>query len=535
MRFGRQTCSLQCLALGDSRPILCDRPLSCLTKTTTPPAGPRRGYSSLKKVPLTTLGARYPVNKNSLKKTLEAQRTVNRERLVWKYYVRDKPDEGKTGDERTDNAAGVTPEPKNIKKVNNGSREVTRSKKYKPKPSRGKEIEVAHVRLPWVIPLEDGRAQRNPWLDSIQTPSKQNGDAKSILSNELLSLTAFLQPSSTEQAAVDYIIDDLSSKIQSIVPNPPQLIGSRYAELATNISAIDLMIHVNDERIPNFPKDKPPGISSQMKYKYLQIMTQTGNVLKDDLEYRDCRVIPDKSPSLVLFHRASGIPVRLFCRSYAPKIEEFIQDSISELPSLLPLYMTMRVFLESKHLFGWEAESLSSNGLVLLIMSFLKQQSEDFTSKCLAEQLLALLHTYGEQIDLTTTGISASPAEFFTGRSVRDRIRSLNKSGSNNSQLPDYLRGQRGLMAYKIHASHKGNKGMARHLCIQDPTNYLVDAGMRCFRTLELQQAFSGWYGGLKLALERWDEGHMDDGGILGQVLRADFGELVRRKKMLAA
>ncbi|KAF3397373.1 hypothetical protein DPV78_007755 [Talaromyces pinophilus] len=519
MRFRRQTNSLQCLALGEPRWTLLDRPSFSTTTATTPPSGPRRCYSSLK--PLTTRSTRYPVIKNSLKKTLEAQRAVNRESVFWKFYVRDDKDEGKSSDKQIDNVSE--------KKVTKRSK--NRSKKRKSKPSQTKIKPEAPIRLPWVVPLKDGHPQQRPWLDLIQ-PSRQEGDAKSVLSDELLGLMTFLRPTSTEQDAVDYIIDDLSVKLQDIVPNPPELIGSRHAELATTISTVDLMILVYGDRIHNLPKNKPPPITPQMKYNYRKIISQAGDVLKKDIGYRDCQVIPDKSASLFLYHRASGLPVRLFCRSYAPQLEEFIRDSLPELPSLMPLYMVMRVLLESKSLFGWDSRSISANGLFLLVMSFVRQQPEDFASKGLGEQLLALLHTYGKEIDLTRTGISASPAEFFTRASVREHIRSLiSKSGTPNPQFPDYLRGQRALIAYKIHSKHKGNKGLANHLAIQDPTNYLVDVGQRSFRTPELQLAFSGWYDDLKLAMERWDEGDRDEETILGQVLRADFGELVRRKK----
>lgn len=412
---------------------------------------------------------------------------------------------------------------------------VKRSKKHKSAPPRKKnEPDVPPIRLPWVVPLKDGHAYQRPWLNMVQQSSRQEGDSNSMLSDELIGLMTFLRPPSTEQDAVDYIIDDLSAKLQGIVPNPPELIGSRHAELATSVSAIDLMILVDDGNNHNLPKNKPPSISPQMKFNYHRILTEAWDVLKKDVGYRDCQVIFSKSSSLVLFHRASGLPIRLFCRSYAPKLEEFIRASLPELPSLMPLYMVMRVLLESKSLFGWEAESLSSNGLVLLIMSFLKQHPGDLASKGLGEQLLALLDTYGKQIDLTTTGISADPAEFFTRTSVRNHIRShITENGTRDSQLPAYLRGQRALIAYKIHARSKGNLGLANHLAIQDPTNYLVDVGQRSFRTPELQRAFSGWYDDLKLALERWDEGHRDGDSILGQVLRADFGVLVRRKRMV--
>lgn len=128
------------------------------------------------------------------------------------------------------------------------------------------------------------------------------------------------------------------------------------------------------------------------------------------------------------------------------------------------------------------------------------------------------------------TGVSAHPAEFFTMPSIRQRAKSLKE---DKTRIPDYLKGQRSIMNTKVYSRYKGNTRAANHLCIQDPTNYLIDVGERCSRTPELQKTFSGLYDDLKLALERWDEGHKGDGSILGQVLHADFEELMRRRKML--
>ncbi|EED14127.1 conserved hypothetical protein [Talaromyces stipitatus ATCC 10500] len=511
MRFGRQTHSLQCLALGDSRSLLCDRGngRSLFFSTSTPTINLRRGYSSQRIVPLINRRTRYPVIRNSLKKTLEAQRTVNRERLIRKVY--NEPVEGVQDTVRDARLEANEP-------ITEGLTKAKPSKQIKSKRPSTVIHKPSHV--PWVAPLQDGLAQQ-PWLGFIQRSERWKINARSTLNNEISALAEYLKPSDTEQAVVNEIVDDVSSQLQGVVPSSPQLVGSRPTQLASSNSTVDLMILVPHTHAPDSPHHKPAPMNPRISKSFADVITRAELAMKNSDTFNHCHVIHDKSPALVMSHKTSDLSIRLFCRTNSPRSDDFMRNTLAELPSILPLYMVTRVLLESKALFGWGAASLDSYSLFLLITSFLRQNTD---CQRLGEQLLSFLHTYGTQINLSITGISVSPAEFFTPSTIREHERSIS---SNKTTYPAYLIGQRALMRYKINASNKANLPAARHLCIQDPTNYLNDAGLRCLRTTELQETFSGLYTDLQMALERWSGGN-----VLGQVLRADFGELVRRKNL---
>jgi hypothetical protein len=525
MRFGQLPTSLQCLALGDSL-VLCGRGKRPSSSPSPSPylASPRR--SSHKIVPLNNRKPRYPVIKNSLTRTLEAQRTANRERVIRKVY--NDPPPLISQEEQVEDGT----------KLRNAFEGSAGVKPSRPRRPSTKETKHPSVRVPWVV-KGDGAATQRPWLDFVKTG---NGfkDASSVLGSEILALAEFLKPSATERLAVNGILDDVSKQLQGVVPSSPELVGSWSTQIASSASTIDLMI-----RVPG--ADASSHTSTSMNPRTIKMFTEI--IEKVELEMKNSKsfhkhhVIYEKSPALVMSHKATGLSTRIFCGSYLPESDGFMRHSLATLPSLQPLYMALRVLLESRTIFGWEAASVDSYALFLLITAFLKLQKKnpaEHGQKSLGEQLLLILNTYGSEIDLSVTGISVEPAGVFSLSDLRD-YESLpaqhGHSSSSRKIYPTHLVGQRALMRYKINAGNKGNQPVARHLCIQDPTNHLNDAGMRCLRTVELQETLSQLHGDLQSALQRWDDGDRDIGSdsILGTVLlHANFDDLLLRRRMLS-
>ncbi|OKL63455.1 hypothetical protein UA08_02072 [Talaromyces atroroseus] len=474
-----------------------------------------------------------------LKKTLEAQRAANRERLIRKVY-NDPPG--------LNIHRPLIPE-EQIDQLHNALEapaEATPSKTSLSRRSSTKEptqerLIGPSVRIPWVV-KGDGSTNR-PWLDFLRTGGELR-DASSVLGSEISALAEFLRPSTTERLVVKGILDDISKQLLGAVPSPPQLVGSWSTQTASSTSTIDLMILVPGVDAPHH---KSTPMNPRTIKMFTGIIERAELEMKNSTDFDGCHVIYEKSPALVMPHKASGLSIRLFCGSYLPKSDGFMRDSLANFPSLQPLYMVLRVLLESRNIFGWEAASVDSYGLFLLITAFLKQQKSptEYAQKSLGEQLLSILNTYGSAIDLSTTGISVDPAGFFSISNIREsgnfRIEhgdNNNKNnGSNGKIYPAYLVGQRALMRYKINAGNKGNQPAAKHLCIQDPTNHLNDAGLRCLRTAELQKTLSQLHRDLQSALQRWDDGDrgIDSYSILGQILsHASFDNLLRRRKMLS-
>lgn len=561
MRFGRQTSSLQCLAWGDSRLVLCDRGKRVSWSTTKTSASfaanelvcTRRLLSS-KSTPLDTLKPRYPVFKNSLQRTLEAQRAANRERVIRKVYndleepvvsaqdasiIRHK-DHTNDSDTNEDTVRGP------IVKV-----EVSRQPRRRQSSGVAKQKQEPSIKrdlsTPWVTEQGHSPAQY-PWLGSVRAEKKAT-DANVFLSNEIQALAELLRPTSREQAFIGGILDDLTTKLRDVVPSVPQLVGSRSTQIASSNSTIDLMFLMKDADNNAPSRESQKQLAIRMNPRIAKLASNTINRIVETMTtsdtFKTIQVINDRSPSLLMAHRSSGLTVKIFCKFHPPRNESFITQNLAHLPSLLPLYMVLRVLLESKNMFGWQAASVDSYGLFLLVTAFLKQRDLVHKKEGLGEQLLALLKTYGTKLDLSTTGVSAHPAEFFNWLSIRESERQylqqqqgddvIQSSNVSQGAYPAYLVGQRALMRYKMQANKRGNMPVATHLCIQDPTNYLNDAGRRCIRTRELQDTLAVTYHDLKAALERWDTGDHGDGTILGQVLRANFDELLQRKAEISS
>jgi DNA polymerase sigma len=350
---------------------------------------------------------------------------------------------------------------------------------------------------------------------------RKDGNGMARLDAEIAALAEYLQPSSSENVAIARIVRQISEQFAGVVPSPPQLVGSRSTRTAFSSSGIDLMVPVGDEKSPASGQRALNPMSSKT---FAGILQKVEAAVRQVPDYDEFRIVPAKSPTLVMTHKASTLPINIFCGNKLPSSDDYIKTSLAGTPSLQPLYMVLRAILESRNIFGWETASLGPYGLILLVASFLKQQDTQFQQKGLGEQLLAILDFYGSKINFRTTGVAAEPAEFFDFASVRHKYKALPSPRSD-----PVLVGQRALLRFKANARRKSNIPAAKHLCIQDPTNYLNDVGLQCTRTAELKKILSSASMGLQLAAKRWD----GDGSILGQALQANFDEFRRIRTSL--
>jgi hypothetical protein len=443
--------------------------------------------------------------KTSLKKTLEAHRVANRASVIRPVYAYNSP------------SLGVYRPPllQEIQKLPLAQSTTNTPRRKKPKPEKQTPKLASRVSLS----AQGDRAAQHPWLDLVQSRRKdQNGMAR--LDAEITALAEYLQPSSLENVAIARIVRQISEQVSGVVPIPLQLVGSRSTQTAFSSSGIDLMVRVGDE---DFSASGQRTLNTMTSKTFTGIIQRLEAAIRQHPDYDEFRILPAKSPTLVMIHKASSLPINIFCGNKLPSSDDYIKISLAGTPSLRPLYMVLRAILESRNVFGWETASVGSYGLILLVAAFLKQQNAQFQQQGLGEQLLTLLDTYGSSLDLRTTGVSAEPAEFFDFASVRHKY--------ETAQHPHpVLVGQRALLRFKANASKRSNLPAAMHLCIQDPTNYLNDVGLQCVRTAELQNILSSANIGLQLAARRWD----GDGSILGQALNANFDEFQRIRTSLS-
>jgi DNA polymerase sigma len=220
-------------------------------------------------------------------------------------------------------------------------------------------------------------------------------------------------------------------------------------------------------------------------------------------------------------HHETGVRVQFYCGEGPPPSVEYVCDYHAEYPAIRPLYMVTRLILEARDLFGSHRSSIEPNTLVMLLVAFLKMNHGRFQdSKSLGEQFLAVLKSFGCEVDLTTTGVSVDPPSFFNAQTVKTAIKKYNLE-----DLPAHLRGQRALVNLKRTAAAKRNIPAASRLCLQDPANYMNDLGRTCSRTRELQGAFAQAYDCLNICLGAWERPNRDqlNNSLLASILQANF------------
>ncbi|KAH8688849.1 hypothetical protein BGW36DRAFT_392270 [Talaromyces proteolyticus] len=503
MRYERLVIPPQCCALGDCRMALGGRGRASLWSLTTSQARYYRTNSLYK------AGPRTAIHRDSLQKTLEAHRVANRAKVIRKVYLNEpdpriyrplilQPD----AEPNTTNQPSTAQEPE-ISEKPLLTKQLDGRQEKPSKPSKRASLGV-----------RGGRVAQCPWLGLSKSGRAETGESR--LSTEISALAEYLRPSHPEESIVSRIVGKIAEHVAAAVPNASELVGSRSTQIAISSSDINLMILV----------DPPTGdrASSSMNPKTTKTFTSIIEKLHAEIRrnsvFDDLAIVEGKSPILSMTHQASGLPIKIFCGYNLPHSDAYITASLSTLPSLLPLYVVLRALLESRNLFGWEKASLDSYGLILIISAFLKQKSPEWQKRGLGEQLLALLDTYSSQVNLETVGVAVEPASFFTLSSVR-RAEKENQL----SELHPVLIGQRALLRFKVHAASKANYLAAKHLCIQDPTNHLHDAGLQCVRTAELQGILADAHRDLTFAVGKWDQ---SDTSILGQALHANFDDLER-------
>ncbi|PLN85075.1 hypothetical protein BDW42DRAFT_161595 [Aspergillus taichungensis] len=456
------------------------------------------------------------IYKNSLEKTLEAHRSSNRASVIRKVVSR--------GDVDQERQAVPPSSVKSAPKIESPAQ--TAPSTPSPRPVRKDKAFPARFaprpQVQWRTDEESGRPAQTPWLDYMDAGRKwSNGTAR--LHAEIRALESYLTPTPLEQETVDQIAKDVASLLRDTVPQPPEVVGSRRTGLAMTHSGLDFIIPVPDPARSIDSIRKPSATRPQVLDAYTDILRTVQGTLRKSPWFDDHVYLGDKHGSIVTgVHVPTGIPVRFSCGEGLPSSIEYIQDYLAEYPSARPLYMTVRLILEIRGLFGSYESSLQSDCLLMLLVASLKMSHGRFRAPdSLGEQLLTTLKLYGTEVDLTTTGVSLDPPSFFTAESVKQSIQA---AGSDD--LPAYLRGQRALINKKKRAAARHNQPAAARLCLQDPTNYMNDLGRRFHRPRQMQQTFARAEHGLRLSLRAWEDGDRGpDSSILGGTLRANFDD----------
>ncbi|KAL3446788.1 hypothetical protein BJX65DRAFT_278600 [Aspergillus insuetus] len=485
----------------------------------------------------------HPIFENSLEKTLEEHRSANRQSLIRKVKVGPRvtptPEPPESSTVPPEPSVEEPPKPKSPHQASTRNRNSETEKS--PTRLSGARKRSAQQRIKW---RPRGKNGQRPWLDHVGQQSFSSGISQ--LDAEIRALEQYMTPTSQETEAIYQVVSEITQIVDKSVRCPVQIIGSRRTGFQMSHSNLDLMLHVTDPaRSPNSIR-KPSATRLKNLRHYRKLLVAVSSALKQDPKYI---VNIDEAPKAgsTAIHQPTGLQLHLSCGEELPAYVEYTQDFLAEYPSLRPLYITTRLILESRGLFGSAKSSVDPITLQVILAAFLRMNHGRFpratAGGSYAEPLLAFLHTFGSGIDLTTTGVAVDPPGFFNADSVKAAAATptapRTEYDAEDDLLPAYIRGQRALITAKKNAAVQSNKALAERLCVQDPANYLRDLGGSCTRTVEIQSAFENAYTRLEAAIDNWEASDPRDGGslsrsILSSALRADFEDFeARRAKMV--
>ncbi|PWY79338.1 hypothetical protein BO94DRAFT_548450 [Aspergillus sclerotioniger CBS 115572] len=472
--------------------------------------------------------------KNSLQKTLEAHRSLNRASLIRRIPYKADHDDTLEDVTKSDGSSGDLPTADVTSTPPSTPRSPKRKPRSIPKPnqlSHSFQHTVPHRSIQWCSDPKTGRSNQSPWLEDLDF-DRPFSDGLSQLDAEICALEKYLMPTPPEEEQVYTIAADVTRRLEGTVPHPPFIIGSWRTGLAMSHSDLDLLLPVPDSVRSVENIRKPSATRPKALGQHRSLLRDVEQALRKCPSFGHRIYQSTELDSITAIDTRTGLRLRFYCGEGTPPIIEYIKDYCAEYPSLRPLYMATRLILETQGVYGRHASSVRSEALVMLVVAFLKMSHGRFRqTDSLGETLLAFLQMYGTQVDLTTTGISVDPPGFFDADTIKTASRMYGLD-----DIPAHLRGQRAIINLKRTAATRGNRVAATRLCLQNPTNYMDDLGRFCIETMALQSALAGTCKRLRTALDMWERCMPvdPDCSVLSRVLQANFDDFNDVRSRLA-
>ena len=303
------------------------------------------------------------------------------------------------------------------------------------------------------------------------------------LTNEIKAYEAYMRLSPQEEAASALVISDVNSvarkneKMRTL-----DLLGSRSTGLATPTSNFNFSSTLPDHLIRhcNIPKSEDssaqsPSHKREAKSKAVRVLEKMETHFRLSTEFSNTKFIWYANvPVLQCTHDATGLGVQIQTEAPSQAEHEYELASLSEFPSLRPLYIIIRSLLELRNLTTPFEGGLSSYLIFIMIVTALKHSSGKFASDDLGSQLLHVLDFYGSA-DLYKVGFSANPPHTFEKRKGPT---SLDIAHIDNPHL------------HGINLIQTLDPRKPYLLCLQDPTNDTKDLGKRAYAIKHIQSTF---------------------------------------------
>ena len=295
-------------------------------------------------------------------------------------------------------------------------------------------------------------------------------DMMRSLTNEIKAYEAYMRLSPREEAASELVISDVNSVAQSSEKMQPlTLLGSRSTGLATPTSDFDF-----SATLPDYLLRRRKDYKRKIKSKAVKILTRMKLRFVLSKKFRNTELIRHASvPIMRCMHVATGLDVQIQAMAPYQAAHEYKLASLSEFPSLRPLYIILRSFLELRNLTTVFEGGLGSYSILVMIVTALKHSSGRFASDDLGSQLMHVLDFYG-CANLYKVGFSANQPHTFEKR----KRPTLDVARIDDTQLR------------AISPIQTRNPRKPYLLYLQDPVNDVNDLGKNAYAIKHIQTTF---------------------------------------------
>ena len=325
--------------------------------------------------------------------------------------------------------------------------------------------------------------------------------------------------SPAEEAAAQLVHSDIASELRKILStNGLTLLGSRSTGLAVPTSDFNYRAGIDspEKLFTNDTQELAPRAAKSTTRSILKHiwrgLQESNNITTTELVFAPVPMFKGK-------HRATGLDIQFQTMSPSQESQQYTAAYLSEFPSLRPLYILIRHFLEIRDLTAVSRGGLGSYTILMMIVAALKHSRGEFPPDDLGGQLLHVLDFYGNA-NLYETGFSVDPPRTFTKTGGSKRTSEERKALYSDLQLQG--------IEYLIKNSNPRKPYL---LCLQDPANAFNDLGRPSYAIKHIQMIFKKMYTcikrnlsqpGLPLSSKDWS--------LLAPMVRADYSlfEIVR-------
>ena len=326
--------------------------------------------------------------------------------------------------------------------------------------------------------------------------------------------------SPAEEAAAQLVHSDITSVLRELLATKSlTLLGSRSTGLAAPNSDFNYRVDI-DSPEQSYTKDSQELTPKAAKSTISSILKRIRRSLQESNDIATTELVFTPVPMIKCRHRATGLDITFQPMSPSQASQQYSASYLSELPSLRPLYILVRHFLEIRDLTAVDRGGFGPYTILMMIVAALKHSRGEFPPNDLGGQLLHVLDFYGNA-NLYENGFSVDPPRTF--KKIRESKRTPEEREALYSDLQ--LQG----IEYLIKNSNPRRPYL---LCLQDPANAYNDLGRPSYAIKYVQTIFKKMHASIKKALSQPGlTQRFEDWSLLAPMVRADYSlfEINRR------